>query len=84
MQITDRNIGQDQDNVTPKPLNTLAGLDDQRLANVRLENSADVLQMPATSVRVGWAEAAQALASQGKETLLMEEFDNLDNAEFAW
>jgi hypothetical protein len=33
---------------------------------------------------VGWAAAAQALAYQSSETLLMEEFGNLDDEALVW
>jgi antitoxin MazE len=48
------------------------------------ENGAIVLRKPATSVRVGWAEAAQALAAQGNEALLLDEFGNAGDSELVW
>jgi antitoxin MazE len=84
MQITIRNIGNSKGVVLPKPLLAQAGLDDQSIADLSFENGALVLRKPATSVRVGWAAAAQALASQSSETLLMEEFGNLDDEALVW
>ena len=84
MHITIRTIGNSKGVVLPKPLLAQAGLDDQSVADLSFENGAIVLRKPTTSVRVGWAEAAQALASQGNESLLMEEFGNAGDSELVW
>ncbi len=84
MHITIRTIGNSKGVVLPKPFLAQAGLDDQSTADLSFENGAIVLRKPATSVRVGWAEAAQALAAQGNETLLMDEFGNAGDSELVW
>ena len=84
MHITIRTIGNSKGVVLPKPLLAQAGLDDQSIADLSFENGAIVLRKAATSVRVGWAEAAQALAAQGNEALLLEEFGNAGDSELVW
>ena len=52
-------------------------------AQITVENGAIVLCRP-VPVRVGWAEAARAIAAQGDDVLLMGEFGNADDAELTW
>ena len=84
MRITIRTIGNSKGVVLPKPLLAQAGLDDQSIADLSFENGAIVLRKAATSVRVGWAEAARALAAQGNEALLLDEFGNAGDSELVW
>ena len=49
-----------------------------------VENGAIVLRKLGKTARAGWAEAAQAIAAAGDETLLMGEFGNADDGELAW
>ena len=84
MHITIRTIGNSKGVVLPKPLLAQAGLDDQRIADLSFENGAIVLRKAAKAVRVGWAEAAQALAAQGNEALLLDEFGNAGDSELVW
>ncbi len=84
MQITIRDIGNSKGVVLPKLLLAQAGLDDQTTANLTLENGAIVLRKPAPAHRVGWAEAAQALALRGGDELLLGDFGNADDAELTW
>ena len=84
MRITIRTIGNSKGVVLPKPLLAQAGLDDQSIADLSFENGAIVLRKPATAVRVGWAQAAQALAAQGNEALLLEEFGNAGDLDLVW
>ena len=84
MQITIRDIGNSKGVVLPKPLLAQAGLEDQRTADIAVENGCIVLRKPAKAVREGWAEAAAALAATDGDSLLMGEFGNAGDAELAW
>jgi antitoxin MazE len=84
MQITIRDIGNSKGVVLPKPLLAQAGLDDQGTADMTVENGAIVLRRPAKAAREGWAVAAQAVAANGDDALLLGEFGNADDAALAW
>jgi antitoxin MazE len=84
MQITIRDIGNSKGVVLPKPLLAQAGLDDQGTADMAVENGAIVLRRPAKAAREGWAVAAQAVAANGDDALLLGEFGNADDAALAW
>lgn len=84
MKITIRNIGNSKGVVLPKPLLAQAGLDGEATAEVLVENGVIVLRKPAKPVRTGWAQAAEQLAAQGEDALLMGEFSNEGDAELSW
>lgn len=84
MEITIRNIGNSKGVVLPKPLLTQAGLDGEATAEVLVENGVIILRKPAKPARAGWAKAAEQLASQGEDALLMGEFANEADAELSW
>jgi antitoxin MazE len=84
MEVAIRSIGNSKGVVLPKPLLAQAGLDDQAIAEITVEGGAIILRKPTKPVRVGWAQAAQALAAQGGDELLMGEFGNADDAELSW
>ncbi len=84
MEVAIRSIGNSKGVVLPKPLLAQAGLDDQAIAEISVEGGAIILRKPTKPVRVGWAQAAQALAARGGEELLMGEFGNADDAELNW
>jgi len=81
MEITIRSIGNSKGVVLPKPLLAQAGLEDETHADITVEGGAIVLRAPAKPVRAGWSQAAQAVAEQDEDTLLMGEFGNADVAE---
>jgi antitoxin MazE len=84
MEITIRNIGNSKGVVLPKPLLAQAGLDGEATAEVLVENGVIVLRKPAKPVRTGWAQAAEQLAAQEEDALLMGEFSNEGDAELSW
>lgn len=84
MEVAIRSIGNSKGVVLPKPLLAQVGLDDQAIAEITVEGGAIILRKPAKPVRVGWAQAAQALSAQGGDELLMGEFGNADDAELSW
>lgn len=84
MEITIRNIGNSKGVVLPKPLLAQAGLDGEATAEVLVENGVIILRKPAKPPRTGWAQAAEKLATQGEDTLLMGEFANEGDAELNW
>ena len=84
MEIAIRSIWNSKGVVLPKPLLAQVGLDGQLTVDVAVENGAIVLRKLVKTARAGWAEAAQAIAAAGDETLLMGEFGNADDGELAW
>ena len=84
MEIAIRTIGNSKGVVLPKPFLAQVGLDGQLTVDVAVENGAIVLRKLGKTARAGWAEAAQAIAAAGDETLLMGEFGNADDGELAW
>ena len=49
-----------------------------------LENEDLVLRRPASMVRAGWAEAAQKIAEDGDDELVMGEFGNAADRKTSW
>jgi antitoxin MazE len=84
MEISIRTIGNSKGVVLPKALLAQVGLEDQRTANVVVENGAIILRKPIKAVRAGWAEAAAAVAANGADDLLMGEFGNAEDSEWTW
>lgn len=84
MQVTIRTIGNSRGVVLPKPLLAQAGLGDDDAAEMTVEDGAIVLRKAARPARVGWAEAARALAAQNADALVMGEFGNEADAELVW
>ena len=69
MEIAIRKIGNSKGVVIPKPLLSQAGLEDQATAHIAFENGCIVLRKSAKGVRVGWAQAAAAVAAHGDDDL---------------
>jgi antitoxin MazE len=82
MKVTIRKIGNSQGVVLPKPVLAQAGFDDE--AELTVEDGAIVLRKPAKPVRVGWAHAAREVAERGEDALVMGEFANEGDPEYAW
>lgn len=81
MEVMIRNIGNSKGVVPPKPLLAQVGPDDSAVAEVAIEQGAIVLRKPAQPVRAGRAQAAQAVAQAGGDTLLLGEFGNAQDDE---
>jgi antitoxin MazE len=81
-QVTIRPIGNSQGVVIPKPLLAQVGLEGQ--AEMTIEGGALVLRRPAKSSRAGWAAAAQKIAEQDDDALVIGEFGNEADAELVW
>lgn len=77
-----RPIGNSQGVVIPKPLLAQIGLEGE--AEMTIEAGALVLRKPSKPVRAGWAEASKKLAEAGDDRLVLGEFANEDDAEWAW
>jgi antitoxin MazE len=75
-------MGNSQGVLIPKPVLAQLGLEDE--VEMEVENDAIVLRRPKHRAREGWAEASQALAESGNDTLVMGEFPNADDAELKW
>lgn len=84
MEISIRTIGNSKGILLPKPLLTQAGLGDSSSAQITLENGCIVLRKPAPGTRLGWGQAAQAVAAAQNDTLLLGEFANADDTDWQW
>jgi antitoxin MazE len=84
MEVTIRSIGNSKGVLLPKPLLIQVGLENELTVDVSVEGGAILLRKPAKPTRVGWAQAAQVIASQHEDTLLMGEFVNDDDQELDW
>jgi len=82
MKTTIRKIGNSQGVVIPKPLLAQVGFEGE--AEMTVESGALVLRKTARPTRVGWAEAARAVAEHGDDALVMPEFANEGDAALVW
>lgn len=82
MKIAIRKMGNSQGVIIPKPVLTQLGLDSE--AEMSIERGAIVLRKPRKGVREGWAEASEAIAASGDDTLVWPEFGNAGDSEIAW
>ena len=80
--VTVRRIGNSLGVVIPKPVLAQVGLSAH--AEMTVERGAIVLRKPRKATRRGWAEAAQSVAKQGEDELLMGEFANAADIELKW
>ncbi len=80
--IAIRQIGNSLGIVIPKTVLAQVGLDGH--AEMTVERGAIVLRKPAKPVRSGWAEAAQALAAGGGDSLVLGEFGNEADSDPVW
>ncbi len=80
--VTVRRIGNSLGVLIPKPVLAQVGLSEQ--AELTVERGAIVLRKPRGAARLGWAEAAEAVAAQGEDKLLMGEFANAGDLELEW
>ena len=80
--VTVRRIGNSLGVLIPKPVLAQVGLSKQ--AELTVERGAIVLRKPRGAARLGWAEAAEAVAAQGEDELLMGEFANAGDLELEW
>jgi antitoxin MazE len=80
--VTVRRIGNSLGVVIPRPVLAQVGLSEQ--AELTVERGAIVLRKPRRGARRGWAEAAEAVAAQGEDQLLMGEFGNAGDLELEW
>ncbi|MDP9015079.1 MAG: AbrB/MazE/SpoVT family DNA-binding domain-containing protein [Pseudomonadota bacterium] len=80
--VTVRRIGNSLGIVIPKPVLAQVGLSEQ--VELTVERGAIVLRKPRRAARSGWAEAAQSVANQGEDQLLMGAFANAADVELKW
>ncbi len=80
--VTIRRIGNSLGIVIPKPVLAQVGLTEQ--ADLTVERGAIVLRKPRKAARAGWAQAAQSVANQGEDNLLMGEFGNAVDLDLKW
>jgi len=80
--VTIRRIGNSLGIVIPKPLLAQVGLAGH--ADLTVEHGAIVLRKPSKTARAGWADAAQVVARDGEDKLLMGEFSNAADSELEW
>ncbi|MDM0114619.1 AbrB/MazE/SpoVT family DNA-binding domain-containing protein [Variovorax sp. J22R133] len=84
MRVTIKPFGNSKGVVLPKLVLAQAGLDDEAAAEMTVEDGAIVLRKAVRPARAGWAEAAQALAANGDDELVMGEFGNAGDSELTW
>jgi antitoxin MazE len=82
--VSIRQIGNSQGVVIPKAILAQLGLDSKSGVEMTIEDGALVLRRPPSSARAGWAEAARRIAETGDDELVMGEFGNAEDSEFAW
>jgi antitoxin MazE len=82
MKTTIRKMGNSHGVLIPKPILAQLGLEDE--VDMQVEGNALVLRRPQKKAREGWAEASRSVAAAGDDRLVMGEFPNADDAEFAW
>jgi len=80
--VTVRRIGNSLGIVIPKPVLAQVGLSEQ--VELTVERGAIVLRKPRKAARSGWSEAAQAVAVQGEDELLLGEFPNAADLGLEW
>ncbi|MBS0614886.1 MAG: AbrB/MazE/SpoVT family DNA-binding domain-containing protein [Proteobacteria bacterium] len=80
--VSVRRIGNSLGVVIPKPVLAQVGLSEQ--AELTVERGAIVLRKPRKAARSGWAKAAQSVATQDEDELLMGEFANAADVELEW
>lgn len=82
MKIAIRRIGNSKGVIIPAAILSQVGLEDE--ADVRIKDGALVISPPKKEARAGWAEASKKLAATGNDTLVMEEFGNVGDADLQW
>ena len=75
-------IGNSQGVIIPKPLLSQAGLTHD--VDLKLKGDVIVISKPKPRVRAGWAEASEAIALGGDDTLIIGDFANLGDADLTW
>ena len=84
MHLNIRQIGNSHGVVIPKPLLAQLQLTVESGVELTVEGDSLVLRQPKRTLRKGWAEAAQRIATAGEDSLLMGEFANADDSEHTW
>jgi antitoxin MazE len=86
MRTTLRRIGNSIGIIIPRPLLEQAGLppSPQAEAELTLEDGGLMIRKIDAPVRQGWAEASARIAASGDDALVMGEFPNAGDAEYAW
>jgi antitoxin MazE len=77
-----RRLGNSQGVLIPKPILAQLGLEDE--VEMEIENDALVIRRPQRKAREGWAQASNGVAAAGDDQLVMGDFGNADDAEWAW
>ena len=80
--VTVRRIGNSLGVVIPKPVLAQVGLSER--AELTVARGAIVLRKPRKSARAGWSQAAESVAVQGEDELLMGDFANAADVELDW
>ncbi|QWE17265.1 AbrB/MazE/SpoVT family DNA-binding domain-containing protein [Polynucleobacter sp. AP-Nino-20-G2] len=77
-----RQIGNSRGVVIPKAILEQVGLDDS--ADLVIEGNKLVLSKPKKNPREGWAEDSRAIAEAGEDQLVMGDFMNEADGDWAW
>jgi antitoxin MazE len=84
MHLAIRQIGNSHGVVIPKPVLAQLGFEVDARVEATIEQDALVLRPLPSPVRAGWAEAAKRIAETGDDELVLGEFANAEDSEFAW
>ena len=82
MRTAIRKMGNSHGVIIPKPILAQTGLGDE--AEMSVENNAIVLRKPRNKVRVGWAQASEAIAKAGDDKLVWPAFANEGDKDLVW
>lgn len=77
-----RRMGNSRGILIPKPLLAQAGLEDE--AEILVEGNTLIVRRPKKASREGWAEASRQIAARGEDALVLGDFDNDADADWAW
>lgn len=83
MKTTLRKIGNSTAVIIPKPFLVELGFDGDEI-EMTVENDAIVIRKPVKEVRLGWAQASEALAQSGEDALQWPSFPNQASEDVTW
>ncbi|WP_215320045.1 AbrB/MazE/SpoVT family DNA-binding domain-containing protein [Polynucleobacter sp. MWH-S4W17] len=82
LQVAIRAIGNSKGVVIPKIILDQSGL--KEIVEMSVDGEKIILSKPKNTVREHWAQDAQSLAKVGEDNLVLGDFANEDNGDWAW
>ena len=83
MKTTLRKMGNSTGIIIPKTFLTELDFESDDV-EMTIENNAIVIRKPVKDVRLGWAEASEALAAKGEDVLQWPSFANQSSEDVTW